>query len=240
MFFPLKDENPTRTFPYITIVLIAINCLVFFFQLLLGDYGSMMLVHMYGVVPYEITHGVDVQPRVFLGPYIALLTSLFLHGGVFHLLGNMWFLWIFGNNIEDVTGHFRFVVFYLLGGVAASLLQILVNTESTVPVIGASGAVSAVLGAYILKFPRARVRTLLFIFIFITLINVPAVAFIGIWFFLQLISSLGAGASNVAWYAHIGGFIFGLATILLFQKRDYPGGGQRRSGVFSTSKYRIR
>jgi membrane associated rhomboid family serine protease len=171
---------------------------------------------------------------------VALLIFLFLHGGFFHLLGNMWFLWIFGNNIEDVTGHFRFVVFYLLGGVAASLLQILVNTESTVPIIGASGAVSAVLGAYILKFPRARVKTLLFIFIFITLINVPAVAFIGIWFFLQLISSLGAGASNVAWYAHIGGFIFGLATILLFQKRDYPGGGQRRSGVFSTKKYRIR
>jgi membrane associated rhomboid family serine protease len=137
----------------------------------------------------------------------------------------MWFLWIFGNNIEDVVGHFKFIIFYLVGGVAASMLQIVVSADSTIPIIGASGAVSAILGAYILKFPRARVRTLMFIFIFITLINVPAVTFIGIWFFLQLVNSLGAGASNVAWYAHIGGFIFGIATILLFQKRNYPGGG---------------
>jgi membrane associated rhomboid family serine protease len=132
----------------------------------------------------------------------------------------MWFLWIFGNNIEDIVGHFRFILFYLLGGIAASLLQVLVTADSTIPVIGASGAVSAVLGAYVLKFPRARVRTLMFIFIFVTIINVPAAAFLGIWFFLQVLYSLVGTQSNVAWFAHIGGFIFGLAFIKIFEKRQ--------------------
>ena len=218
MFFPLKDENPTKTFPYMTVLLIAVNCLVHFIKLGVGRYGY-YIVAGYGVVPFEITHAVDIDPKVPLGPYITLVTSLFLHGSIWHLLGNMWFLWIFGNNIEDIEGHFRFLIFYLLGGAAASMLQIAISPSSTVPVIGASGAVSAVLGAYILKFPRARVKTLLFIFIFITVINVPAVAFIGIWFFIQLISSFGRGGSNVAWFAHIGGFIFGLVTVKLFEKK---------------------
>jgi membrane associated rhomboid family serine protease len=172
------------------------------------------------MVPFEITNAVDLNPKVTLGPYITLITSLFLHGGFFHLLGNMWFLWIFGNNIEDIVGHFKFILFYLLGGIAASFLQIAVSASSMVPVIGASGAVSAILGACLLKFPRARIKTLLFIFIFITVINVPAVAFIGIWFFIQLLSSIGRTASNVAWFAHIGGFIFGILGIWLFQKKE--------------------
>jgi membrane associated rhomboid family serine protease len=218
MFFPLKDENPTKTFPYMTIFLIAVNCLIHFIKFAMGRYGS-YIVAGYGVVPFEITRAVDIDPKVPFGPYITLVTSLFLHGSFWHLLGNMWFLWIFGNNIEDIEGHFKFLVFYLLGGVAASMLQILLNASSTVPIIGASGAVSAVLGAYVLKFPRARVKTLLFIFIFITIINVPAVTFIGIWFFIQLLSSIGTSGSNVAWFAHIGGFIFGLATVKLFEKR---------------------
>lgn len=219
MFFPLKDENPTKTFPYMTILIICINCLIFLIELFLGKYRD-YFVAKYGVIPFEITHGVDINPKVLLGPYVTLVTSLFLHGGFFHLLGNMWFLWIFGNNIEDVVGHFKFLIFYLLGGIVASLLQIAVSASSTIPVIGASGAVSAILGAYILEFPRARVKTLVFIFIFITVISVPAGVFIGIWFFIQLISSLGRAASNVAWYAHIGGFIFGLLTIKIFQKRE--------------------
>lgn len=218
MFFPLKDENPTKTFPYMTVLLIAVNCIVHFIKFAMGRYGY-YLVAGYGVIPFEIINGIDIDPKVPLGPYVTLLTSLFLHGSFWHLLGNMWFLWIFGNNIEDIEGHFRFLLFYLLGGVAANMLQIAVSSSSTVPVIGASGAVSAVLGAYILKFPRARVKTLLFIFIFITVINVPAVAFIGIWFFIQLISSIGRGGSNVAWFAHIGGFLFGLAAVKLFEKK---------------------
>jgi membrane associated rhomboid family serine protease len=219
MFFPLKDENPTKTFPYITILLIACSTFVFFIELAMGQYRG-YIVAKFGMVPFEITHGVDLNPEVALGPYITLLTSLFLHGSFFHLIGNMWFLWIFGNNIEDVVGHYKFLAFYILGGVAASFLQIAVSASSTVPVIGASGAVSAILGAYILKFPRARVKTLVFLFIFITVMNLPAALFIGIWFFLQLVSSVTRSGSNVAWFAHIGGFIFGLLAISLFQKKE--------------------
>jgi len=220
MFFPLKDENPTKTFPYMTLILIALNCFIFFIELGLGSYERAVLTAKFGVVPYEITHGVDINPKVPFTPYITLITSLFLHGGFLHLLGNMWFLWIFGNNIEDIVGHFKFIVFYLLGGIAASLLQVFITSPSTIPVIGASGAVSAILGAYMLKFPRARVKTLMFIFIFITVINVPAITFIGIWFFIQLLNTLLRGSSNVAWYAHIGGFLFGLFTIRIFQKKE--------------------
>ncbi|MFW6138620.1 MAG: rhomboid family intramembrane serine protease [Spirochaetota bacterium] len=227
MFFPLKDQNPTRTFPYMTILIIVTNCIIFFIELSMGRARG-HFVASWGLVPYEITHGVDINPTVPLGPYGNLITSLFLHGSFFHLLGNMWFLWIFGNNIEDVVGHFKFLIFFLAGGVAASLVQILTNTSSAVPIIGASGAVSAVLGAYIVKFPRARIKTLLFIFIFITVVSVPAGLFIGIWFFMQLLSSLGGGAANVAWYAHIGGFIFGLLLINIFQKRE----GYRRYRVY--------
>lgn len=219
MFFPLKDENPTETFPYMTVILIAINCFIHFVKFAMGRYGY-YIVAGYGVVPFEITHAIDIDPKVPFGPYVTLVTSLFLHGSIWHLLGNMWFLWIFGNNIEDIEGHFKFLIFYLLGGIAASMLQILIDTSSTVPIIGASGAVSAILGAYMLKFPRARVKTLLFIFIFITVINVPAITFIGIWFFIQIISSIGRAGSGVAWFAHIGGFIFGLIAVKLFEKKE--------------------
>jgi membrane associated rhomboid family serine protease len=220
MLFPLKDDNPTRTFPYMTILIIACCTLVFFIELAVGRQYRGYMLSKFGMVPFEITHGVDRDPKVALGPYITLLTSLFLHGSILHLLGNMWFLWIFGNNIEDEVGHFKFLIFYILGGLAASFLQIAVSTSSTVPVIGASGAISAVLGAYILKFPRAQIRTLLFLFIFVTLINVPAYAFIGIWFFIQLIFSFASPGSGVARFAHIGGFIFGLLAFKLFQKRE--------------------
>ena len=220
MFFPLKDENPTKTFPYMTILLISVNCIIFFIGLTYGQYNRNIINHKYGVIPFEITHAVDLHPPILLGPYITLITSLFLHGSFLHLLGNMWFLWIFGNNIEDVVGRFKFLIFYLLGGIAASFLQIIFSVSSNIPIIGASGAVSAILGAYILKFPRARVKTLVFIFIFITVVNVPAVAFIGIWFFIQLLSTFGRASRNVAWFAHIGGFVFGLLTIKLFQKKE--------------------
>jgi len=219
MFFPLKDENPTKTFPYMTILLIIINTIIFIVELSFGRYRN-YVVAGYGVIPFEITHAVDIDPKVPLGPYITLITSLFLHGSFWHLAGNMWFLWIFGNNIEDIVGHSKFLMFYMLGGIAASFLQILVNPSSSIPVIGASGAISAILGAYILKFPRARIKTLLFLFIFITVINVPAVTFIGIWFLFQLFSGVSGSASNVAFYAHIGGFLFGLFTIKLFQKKS--------------------
>jgi membrane associated rhomboid family serine protease len=220
MFFPLKDENPTKRFSYMTLLVIILNCLIFFVHLVGGRYYRSLMAAKFGVVPFEIVNAVDLNPKVAGGPYVTLITSQFLHGSFLHLLGNMWFLWIFGNNIEDIVGHARFILFYLLGGVAAALLQVLLSADSTIPVIGASGAVSAILGAYVLKFPRARVRTLMFIFIFVTIINVPAVAFIGIWFFLQVLNSLAGPLSNVAWFAHIGGFIFGLIFIKVFEKRE--------------------
>jgi membrane associated rhomboid family serine protease len=220
MFFPLKDENPTKQFAYMTLLMIILNCLIFFIHLAGGRYYRSLMATKFGVVPFEIVNVVDLNTKVIGGPYITLITSQFLHGSFLHLIGNMWFLWIFGNNIEDIVGHFRFILFYILGGIVASLLQVLVTADSTIPVIGASGAVSAVLGAYVLKFPRARVRTLMFIFIFVTIINVPAVAFIGVWFFLQVLNSLVGPLSNVAWFAHIGGFIFGLAFIKIFEKRQ--------------------
>jgi membrane associated rhomboid family serine protease len=232
MFFPLKDENPTKSFAYVTVLLIAANCLVFLAMFVAGAAQGpryrLFLSAKYGVIPFEIARAVDLNPKIAGGPYVTLVTSLFLHGSLWHLIGNMWFLWIFGNNIEDIVGHFKFVVFYLLGGIAASMLQILLTSSSTVPVIGASGAVSAVLGAYILKFPSARIRTLAFIFVFITVITVPAVAFIGIWFLMQLLFGLAVSASNVAWFAHIGGFVFGLLAVSLFQKRE----GYRRYKVY--------
>lgn len=227
MFFPLKDENPTKTFPFMTILIIVANVILFIIELSMGQNRG-YFVAKYGVIPYEVTHAVDLNPKVALGPYINLITSLFLHGSFWHILGNMWFLWIFGNNIEDIVGHFKFLLFYILGGVVASLLQILLTADSTIPVIGASGAISAILGAYMIKFPRARIKTLLFIIIFVTIINVPAVTFIGIWFVIQLLSSIGASMSNVAWYAHIGGFLFGLLTIRLFQKKE----GYRKYRVY--------
>jgi membrane associated rhomboid family serine protease len=202
-----------------TLLMIILNCLIFIVHLIGGRYYRSLMATKFGVVPFEIVNVVDLNPKVIGGPYITLITSQFLHGSFLHLVGNMWFLWIFGNNIEDIVGHFRFIFFYLLGGVVAALLQVLLTADSTIPLIGASGAVSAVLGAYVLKFPRARVRTLMFIFIFVTVINVPAVAFIGIWFFLQVLNSLVGPLSNVAWFAHIGGFIFGLMFIKIFEKR---------------------
>jgi membrane associated rhomboid family serine protease len=227
MFFPLKDENPTKKFSYITLIIIALNCLVFIVHVAGGRYYRSLMATKYGVISYEIMRRVDLSPDAplhqILGPYgiyLTLVTSQFLHGSFWHILGNMWFLWVFGNNVEDIVGHGRFLLFYLLGGIAAALLQVVLSADSTVPMIGASGAVSAVLGAYILKFPRARVRTLVFIFIFITVVNVPAVAFIGIWFFLQVLSSLSGPMAGVAWFAHIGGFAFGLLFIKVFEKKQ--------------------
>ena len=195
MFFPLKDENPTKRFAYMTLLLIILNCLIAVVYLLMGREFRQLMWYKFGVIPGEILGSFDVEPKITwwpktVAPYYTLITSQFLHGSFFHLLSNMVFLWIFGNNIEDTVGHFRFIFFYLLGGIVAALLHVFVTSNPTMPMIGASGAVSAMLGAYILKFPRARVRTLLFIFIFVTIVNVPAVAFIGIWFFINVLNSL--------------------------------------------------
>ena len=222
--FPLKDDIPTRSFPVVTVAIIVINVVMFFgFQE--AYFGSQETfdsrVVDYGAIPYEITHSGDQGPATWL----TILTSMFMHGGLLHIAGNMLFLWIFGNNIEDSMGRARFIAFYLLGGLVAVLAQTVIDPDSTIPTIGASGAVAAVLGGYALLYPRARVVTLLFIIIFFTIVELPALLVLGAWFALQALNGAGSLAQpvgdggGVAYFAHIGGFVFGLAVIKLFANR---------------------
>jgi membrane associated rhomboid family serine protease len=219
---PLRDNIPTRTFPIITATLVVVNTLVFVYAVFMPGVEEKTFVARYGLVPREFL--LSLQQRQELLPYnvLTLVTSMFLHGGLFHLGGNMLYLWIFGNNIEDSVGHGRFIFFYGLSGVAAGLFQFAYDPASDIPMIGASGAVSGILGAYLLLFPYARVKTLIFVFIFITTVQLPAVVLLTIWFFMQVLFSQTQG---VAWYAHIGGFLFGLITIKLFTL------GKRRARV---------
>lgn len=219
---PLRDKNPTKHFPIVNILLIAINIFAFVYQLTLGPQLEEFLFH-YGLIPNTIAQTIRqgaLNPLAFL----AFFTSLFLHGGWLHLGGNMLYLWIFGDNVEDKLGHIRYLVFYLLCGIAASALHVYIQPHSAVPTIGASGAISGVLGAYIVMFPRARVLTLIPIFIFIQIAEIPAYFLLGFWFVLQFFNgvlSLGyetAGMGGVAWWAHIGGFVCGLILVLPFRK----------------------
>src|SRR5262245_30480092 len=199
--FPVSDVIPSRTTPYVTIGLIALNAIAFLFELQLTDTGLHRLVANYGVVPAFFT-----WPDV--------LTSMFLHAGWLHFLGNMLYLWIFGDNVEDRLGHARYLFFYIFCGAAASLAQVASHPESTLPMIGASGAIAGVMGAYFVLYPQSRVLTAVFIVIFMDLIEIPAIYFLGIWFLMQLFSgvgSLGARAADggVAFWAHAGGFVAG-------------------------------
>ncbi len=246
--FPLKDDIPTRVFPILTVLIIAINVLVYFgFERggwSLGGKGQERVVE-YGAIPYEITHpgkecgetsagqvvcagqaGVVGNPPDQPPWWATIFTSMFMHGSFLHLAGNMLFLWIFGNNIEDSMAKPRFVAFYLLGGVAALAGQTLVSPNAAAPTVGASGAIAAVLGAYALLYPRARVLTLIFIVIFFTILELPALVVLGAWFLLQVLygaadltQPLGAQGGGVAYFAHIGGFLFGLLLIRVFANR---------------------
>ena len=217
--FPINDNNPTRITPFVTYALIAINILVFINELSLTQPQLEQFFHLYAVVPRELTanlNGIPVNQPV--PEPLTLITSQFLHGGFAHLFGNMLFLWIFGNNIEDQLGHVKYLIFYLACGILAALSQWFFSTQSGIPALGASGAIAGVLGAYILRFPRARVRTLLFLGPFITFPDIPAIFFLGIWFLQQALygvaslnveSSIGMENGGVAYWAHIGGFVFG-------------------------------
>ena len=212
---PLQDINPSRLRPYVTWLLIALNVLVFVFELMLDGMGQLdLFLYQAGAVPAAIL----ADP--FSGRLITLFTSMFLHGGLMHLLSNMLYLWIFGDNIEDRMGHGRFLVFYLLGGVAAAAAQIIVAPDSRVPMVGASGAIAAVLGAYLIEYPRARIRSLVFLGYFIRFVQVPAIVVLGLWFVLQFFNgflSLSAmSMGGVAYFAHIGGFVAGLLLIKPF------------------------
>lgn len=218
MFIPLRDENPTTRPPVVTIALIAVNALIFFYQAF-SPHGLQYYVLRMGTIPYEITsfQALPNFPVARISPFLALIVSMFLHGSFFHLAGNMLYLWIFGNNIEDYLGHIRFIIFYLAGGLSAALIHILFNPHSTVPMIGASGAIAGVLGAYFILYPGARVMTLIFFFFFIRIIPIPAAIILGLWFLMQILNiGLGGG---VAWFAHIGGFLVGIGLIMVFRRR---------------------
>ncbi|MDH5468856.1 MAG: rhomboid family intramembrane serine protease [Candidatus Aminicenantes bacterium] len=212
MFIPLKDENPTRRFPIVTVILIALNILIFLYQVF-SPQGLEYHVLRMGAIPYEITHFTTVTFFPRISPPLTLLTSMFIHGGILHLFGNMLYLWIFGNNIEDFLGPFRFILFYLISGLGASLIHIAFHPSSQAPMIGASGAIAGVLGAYFLLYPGARVLTLVFIWI----LPVPAFIILGIWFVAQVMN-IGIGG-GVAWFAHIGGFLIGLGLLRLYLKK---------------------
>jgi membrane associated rhomboid family serine protease len=222
---PLKDDIPTRRFPIVTVVLIAINVIVYFLvEQGLWDLSTVgnERVSEYGAIPFEITHPGDNAPGTpDVAPFwLTILTSMFLHGSLLHLGGNMLFLWIFGNNIEDAMGRLTFIVFYLLGGVAALALQVATDPNSPIVTIGASGAIAGVLGAYARLYPRARVVTIVFIIIFFTIVTLPALLVLGLWFLLQLLPAfsepVGSTGGGVAYFAHIGGFLFGVLAIKLF------------------------
>jgi membrane associated rhomboid family serine protease len=218
---PLRDDNPTRTTPFVTIGLIAANILVFLYQLSLPPREAKIFVYQFAAIPAVIFGNEHLPPGIAaIPPTLTLLTSMFLHGGLMHLGGNMLYLWIFGNNIEDAMGHTRFVVFYLLCGLLASLAHAFSNLGSEIPSLGASGAISGVLGAYLLLYPRAQVLMLIPLGFFMRLMYIPAAFALGIWFVLQVISGTFSGTQGggVAWWAHIGGFLAGMALIGLFKQ----------------------
>jgi membrane associated rhomboid family serine protease len=222
--FPLRDDNPTTITPIVTWALIAVNAIVFLYQLSLGPNGSQLFVFQYGAIPAVVT-GAQNLPRniATVPPFLSIFTSMFLHGGWMHLIGNMWFLWIFGNNIEEAMGGLRYFVFYVICGFFASAAHIMSNAGSTIPSIGASGAIAGVLGAYLMLYPRAKVLTLVFVFFFIRLLWIPAGFVLVIWFIIQLLSGSMTGyqsGGGVAFWAHVGGFIAGIALVGLFKKKE--------------------
>lgn len=221
---PLRDDNPTRITPYVTFTIIAANVAVFMYQLSLPAPAVNRFIYEFGTIP-AVVLGTQALPAqiALIPPSLSIFTSMFLHGGFMHIIGNMLYLWIFGNNIEEAMGHSRFFLFYMVSGVLASTAHILSDTASTIPSIGASGAISGVLGAYFLLYPRAQVLTLVPLGFFLQLMYLPAWLILGFWFVLQVISgSLGQAGlgGGVAWWAHIGGFVAGILLVGLFKRRS--------------------
>ena len=216
---PYKDDNPTSITPFVTVGIIALNILVFLYEVV-SPSGMEKFVYSYGAIPDYILTFEKVQP---IHPALTIFSAMFTHGGVFHIAGNMLYLWIFGNNIEDKLGHIRFIFFYIFCGIISAYANALTDPQSHIPMIGASGAISGVLGAYLLLFPRAMVHTLVFLGFFVTVIKIPALIVIGFWAIIQLINGLVstglAREGGIAWFAHIGGFLSGLLTIKLWQPK---------------------
>jgi membrane associated rhomboid family serine protease len=206
--FPIRDTQPSYSKPVVTVVLIVVNILVFLYQFSLDSFSQNAFMYRYALIPDRFH-------------FSNVVTSMFLHGGWMHVLGNMWFLWIFGDNIEDILGHVKYLVFYLMCGIAAALTQVFFNPFSRVPMVGASGAIAGVMGAYMIKFPHSRIRTLIFLFIFFTMVDVPAWIMLIYWFGLQFVGGFESLASaqvaqgGTAFFAHVGGFVAGILFINL-------------------------
>ena len=209
--FPLRDVIPSRTTPWVTYVLIVANGLVFLHALSLGSPGGQRFVFAYGLIPSQFN-------------WVAAVSSLFIHGGWLHIIGNLWSLWIFGDNVEDRMGHGRFAVFYLLAGLAGNLAQTAALPDSPIPLIGASGAIAGVMGAYLVLFPYSRILVLVFLLFFVDVIEIPAVFFLAFWFLMQLLSGVGQLANvpgeSVGFWAHVGGFLTGVIGVWVFKRPE--------------------
>ncbi len=250
MVIPIGDENrANRQTPFVVYTLVAINVLLFALQLLRGDTFTLA----YAAVPYEITHGVDlVRPQPLPGGqmipqmpgpfpiWLTIFSSMFLHGGFMHIIGNMLYLWVFGDNIEDNFGHLRFLIFYLVCGIVAMLAQVVLDPNSVIPTLGASGAIAGVLGAYLIMFPHNRIRVLT-TFLVLTVLELPAIIVLGLWIVLQFFGQLGSitdntaqtGGGGVAYMAHIGGFVAGLALAFILRKKPEPPWYQRERDYYN-------
>ena len=226
MLLPLQAESPTSSRPVVTYALLAANVAVFLFQAVLSPLGEQIFIFKTAAVPFELTHFVDrdtipipgtsvLYPDALVPFPLTLFTAMFVHGGFMHLGGNMLYLWIFGNSVESAMGPGRYLLFYILAGLCATLVHVMSDPDSAIPMIGASGAIAGVLGAYFILYPRAYIKTFVLLFIFIQIIHVPAVIILGIWFLRQI---LGIGSDGVAWYAHIGGFLIGMFLVRRFLK----------------------
>src|SRR5438093_4426311 len=224
---PFRDNIPSRSFPTITVSIIIANVCVFFYELSLGSRSFERFIMHYGVGPTTVlawphSHG------PFTVVALPFFTSMFLHGGWLHLIGNMWYLWIFGDNVEDRLGHFSYLIFYLLCGLGAGIVHTILNAGTEIPSVGASGAIAGVLGAYVVSYPFARVLTLVPIFVFLQVIEIPALLVLGFWFVMQFLSGTtslalaGGNAGGVAWWAHVGGFVIGMILVGLFPRKDRP------------------
>ncbi|MEE2993621.1 MAG: rhomboid family intramembrane serine protease [Gemmatimonadota bacterium] len=226
MLLPIQDENPTYSKPVITVALLSANVMVFIYQMILGPAGEQLFIFGTAVIPYELTQFVDrttfaipstryAYPAALLPFPLTLFSAMFTHGGFMHLGGNMLYLWIFGNNIEDAMGHGRFFIFYMITGLGATMVHVLSDPNSTIPMIGASGAIAGILGAYFVLYPKAKIKTFVVLIIFIQIIYVPAVFILGFWFLRQII---GIGSDDIAWFAHIGGFLVGMFLVRRFKR----------------------
>ena len=210
---PLRDTQPSYTFPFVTVAIIVLNVLAFLYEFMMDPYELNFFIAHYGVIPTRFQ-------------WMDVLTSIFLHGGWMHLIGNMWFLWIYGDNVEDILGHSQYLIFYLLCGLAATMVHVLFNGDSRVPTIGASGAIAGVMGAYVVKFPHSKITTLVPVFVFITTMEIPAYIILLYWFVIQFFSGVGSvghshlSQGGVAWFAHIGGFLAGIALILVMRTQE--------------------